>query len=65
MHRAMSGISFWQLRVEMGHSSAASIPRYLDDAKIYDKTESIFYQKNPQLSMLENGQKRTEILKTE
>ncbi len=61
MHRAMAGVSFWQLRVEMGHASAASIQRYLDDVKIYDKTESIFYQKFPQLSILENGQQRTKI----
>ncbi len=63
MHRAMSGVSFWQLRVEMGHASAASIQKYLDESKTYDKTESIFYQKFPQLSIL--GEVQNIPIKTE
>lgn len=69
MHRAMVVKSFRQLQTEMGHSSATSIQRYLDEAQRFDITDSIFYQKSPQLSVLENSQKRTEkrteILKKE
>lgn len=61
MHRAIGGIDFWQLRAELGQVSANAIQSYLDDAHHYDKTESIFYRATPpELSVLENGKKRTE-----
>ena len=58
MHRAMVVKSFRQLQTEMGHSSAASIQKYLDEAQRFDIRESIFYTKSTDFSVLENGQKR-------
>ena len=61
MHRAMVVKSFRQLQTEMGHSSAASIQKYLDEAQRFDITESIFYQKNVPLSVVEKNQKQIEV----
>ncbi len=60
MHRAMVVKNFRQLQTEMGHSSPASIQKYLAEAQRYDITESIFYTENQQLEVLGEEQKRPE-----
>ncbi len=45
MHRVIVGISFHQLRSELGQIHAQSIQSYLDEAENHDPSESIFFER--------------------
>lgn len=45
MHRVIAGISFNQLRAELGQIHAQSIQSYLDESENHDPSESIFFQR--------------------
>lgn len=60
MHRAIVVKNFRQLQTEMGHSNPNSIQSYLDEARRFQKEESIFYvpeAENSDVESAENGHK--------